>query len=177
MRKQICVFPYTSLIGEIHLGSIGEKLCLCDWADGWHQTTIHRRLEKMLNATFIPGVSAVIETAINQLNEYFAKKREFFDLPLLVVGTSFQKKVWEIVANIPYGKTISYAEEARKLNKPTALRAVANANGANALSLIIPCHRVVSSENGIGGYGGGVKRKRFLLDLEGGVSSDLPAHF
>ena len=120
----------------------------------------------MLNAEFQEGFSDVIEIAQKQLDEYFHRERRDFDLPLLFVGTDFQKKVWCELLNIPYGTFISYGEMARRLGMPKAVRALANANGANALSVIVPCHRVVGSDGSLTGYGGGLERKRFLLDLE-----------
>lgn len=102
-----------------------------------------------------------------QLDEYFAGKRERFDLPLdWSHGTDFQIKVWQALMGIPYGQTISYATLAKNINQPTAYRACANANGKNPISLIIPCHRVIASDGGIGGYTGGIFIKRILLELE-----------
>lgn len=107
-----------------------------------------------------------MEIANKQLDEYFHRERRDFDIPLLFVGTDFQKKVWNELLNIPYGTSISYAEMSRRLGVPKAVRALANANGANALSVIVPCHRVIGSDGSLTGYGGGLERKRFLLDLE-----------
>lgn len=101
-----------------------------------------------------------------ELNEYFEGKRREFDLPLSLIGTPFQASVWETLRRIPYGQTISYKEEARMLGRPSAVRATASANGKNPLSILIPCHRVVASNGGIGGYSGGIWRKEFLLGLE-----------
>ena len=88
-------------------------------------------------------------------------------MPLLFVGTDFQKNVWQELLKIPYGATITYADLAARLGRPNAVRAVANANGANAISIFAPCHRVVGSNGTLGGYGGGIEAKRFLLGLEG----------
>lgn len=101
-----------------------------------------------------------------ELNEYFCKKRQTFTLPLSPSGTEFQKGVWNTLLKIPYGKTVSYAKEAQMLGSPKAVRAVANANGKNPIAILIPCHRVISSNGSIGGYTGGVWRKEFLLSLE-----------
>jgi methylated-DNA-[protein]-cysteine S-methyltransferase len=98
--------------------------------------------------------------------EYFEGKREEFTLPLSPVGTEFQKGVWNTLLSIPYGATISYAQEAEMFGNPKAARAVASANGKNPISILIPCHRVISSNGSIGGYTGGVWRKEFLLSLE-----------
>ena len=101
-----------------------------------------------------------------ELNEYFAGERTLFGVPLSPSGTMFQKRVWETLCTIPYGLTISYAQEAKIFGSPKATRAVANANGRNPISILIPCHRVISSSGGVGGYSGGLWRKEFLLALE-----------
>jgi len=101
-----------------------------------------------------------------QLNEYFEGKRHDFTLPLDPSGTPFQKEVWKTLQTIHYGTTISYAQEAKKFGNPKAVRAVANANGKNPISIIIPCHRVIATGGGLGGYSGGIWRKEFLLNIE-----------
>lgn len=101
-----------------------------------------------------------------QLAEYFSGGRRKFDLPLAPSGTVFQRRVWNALTKIPYGKTVTYAEEAKRLRKPSAVRAVGGANGHNPIPIIIPCHRVVQSGGGLGGYSGGVHRKKLLLKLE-----------
>jgi len=103
---------------------------------------------------------------IQQLKEYFDGKRKKFDVKLHLVGTPFEKRVWKALMEIPYGKTASYAEIALKIGKPTAFRAVGNANGKNPIPIIIPCHRVINSSGELGGYGGGLDLKRRLLELE-----------
>lgn len=101
-----------------------------------------------------------------ELHEYFAGKRHDFTLPIAPKGTPFQKKVWETLCTIPYGETISYAKEATLFGNPNATRAVANANGRNPIAILIPCHRVIASHGGLGGYSGGIEKKVFLLELE-----------
>jgi len=152
--------------GVIILGSFDGKLCLCDWADGRRRASIDQRLQRILNANFVEGSSDIIEMARQQLNEYFLNQRRNFDIPLLFVGTDFQKKVWNELRNIPYGKTVSYGELARRIGMPKAVRAVANANAVNAISIIAPCHRVIGTDGSLTGYGGGLNRKKFLLELE-----------
>ena len=109
------------------------------------------------------------EQTRKQLCAYFAGELTEFDLPLAAEGTSFQQSVWARLCEIPYGATISYAELARRVGNPNASRAVGAANGRNPISIIIPCHRVIGSNNHLTGYGGGIERKRFLLDFEAGV--------
>jgi methylated-DNA-[protein]-cysteine S-methyltransferase len=101
-----------------------------------------------------------------ELSEYFAGKHKTFTLPLNPQGTPFQKRVWEILCTIGYGETISYAQEAEQFGNPKAVRAVASANGRNPIAIVIPCHRVIATGGGLGGYSGGVEKKEFLLELE-----------
>jgi len=110
----------------------------------------------------------IILEACKQFDEYFAGKRKIFDLPLLPEGgTPFQQTVWKQLQEIPYGKTISYAQLAQAIGNPKACRAVGSANGKNPISIIIPCHRVIASDGGLGGYASGLVVKKMLLDLEG----------
>ena len=123
---------YQSPYGELLLGSFGDKLCLCDWMlNEKRRVTVDKRIRQALYADYEEGTSEVIARAIIQLDEYFARKRTIFDVPLLAVGTEFQRTVWQELQNIPYGKTVSYGELSRKLGNPKAVRAVAAANGAN----------------------------------------------
>jgi methylated-DNA-[protein]-cysteine S-methyltransferase len=108
----------------------------------------------------------VLKDAATQLEEYFARERTGFDIPMELDGTDFQREVWAELSRIPYGETISYGELARRVGRPRGPRAVGQANGKNPIAIIVPCHRVVAS-NGIGGYGGGLPMKRALLTLEG----------
>ncbi|MBQ9093087.1 MAG: methylated-DNA--[Prevotella sp.] len=169
MKKKniIKIRHYESPCGMLMLGSYGDKLCLCDWQIEQHRDHIDRRLKRMLNAEFEEGTSEVIDKAIKQLDEFFARQRKIFDIPLLFVGTDFQKTVWNELLKIPFGKTVSYGEMARRIGMPKAVRAVANANGANSMSIFAPCHRVIGSDHSLTGYGGGLDAKRTLLKLEG----------
>lgn len=106
---------------------------------------------------------------VAQLEEYAARSRREFDLPLALAGTPFQLRVWEELCRIPYGSTISYGELARRIGRPAAVRAVAQACGANPVPVIVPCHRVVGADGRLVGYGGGLPWKRYLLELEGGL--------
>lgn len=111
--------------------------------------------------------NAVCREAVRQLNEYFAGGRKDFDLPLNLSGTPFQKKVWAELSRIPHGSTISYAELAARVGNPAASRAVGSANGKNPVWLVVPCHRVIAADGTLGGYGGGLDRKAWLLKHEG----------
>ena len=113
-----------------------------------------------------PGPAAILKETERQLREYFAGDRREFDLPLAPAGTAFQRSVWSALEAIPWGKTISYGELARQVDRPRAARAVGAANGANPISIIIPCHRVIGADKRLTGYGGGLEAKGFLLGLE-----------
>ena len=158
---------YESPCGILLLGSYEGKLCLCDWQKEKHHDYVSRRLKRFLQTDFEEGTSEVIEKAVRQLDDFFAGKRKEFDVPLLFVGTDFQKTVWNELLKIPFGTTVSYGEMARRIGMPKAVRAVANANGANAISILAPCHRVIGSDHSLTGYGGGLDVKRTLLELEG----------
>jgi methylated-DNA-[protein]-cysteine S-methyltransferase len=111
-----------------------------------------------------------------QLAEYFAGRRRSFDLPLTMTGNTFERRVWSALQEIPYGESISYGEVARRIGQPTAARAVGLANGRNPISVIVPCHRVIGADGSLTGYGGGLERKRFLLDLEAGAIPLMQCH-
>jgi methylated-DNA-[protein]-cysteine S-methyltransferase len=108
-----------------------------------------------------------------QLEEYFAGRRRGFDLPLDLRGTGFQKRCWQELLKIPYGETRSYADIARAIGNPLAVRAVGLANGQNPIAIIVPCHRVIGSDGSLTGYGGGLETKRWLLELEGALTAPL----
>ncbi len=165
-NNKIITYKYESSCGVLLLGSIGDNLCLCDWQVEKHRSHVDNRLKRLFHANFENGVSPTIEMAKTQLDEYFAGQRRVFDVPLLFVGTDFQKTVWNELLKIPYGKTISYGDMARNIGMPKAVRAVANANGANSMSIFAPCHRVIGSDRSLTGYGGGLKAKEYLLRLE-----------
>jgi methylated-DNA-[protein]-cysteine S-methyltransferase len=126
-----------------------------------------RRSRRGGNGDAAKAGTGPLADAASQLEEYFAGRRRRFDLPLSLSGTDFQREVWRTLADIPYGTTVSYAELAAMVGRPNAYRAVGQANGANPLPIVLPCHRVVASGGRIGGYGGGLPMKRQLLALEG----------
>ncbi|MCC8188174.1 MAG: methylated-DNA--[protein]-cysteine S-methyltransferase [Bacteroides sp.] len=157
---------YSSPCGEMILGSYHNKLCLCDWQNEKRRLQIDARIRKGLQAEYVESSSDVLTQAITQLEEYFDNKRTAFDIPLLFVGTDFQQAVWRELLNIPYGQTASYAELSQRMNRPKAIRAIAAANGANAISVFVPCHRIIGSNQQLIGYAGGLPAKQLLLDLE-----------
>jgi len=157
---------YNTKLGQLIIGSYSGRLCLLDFQYRKMRSTVDNRLKKKLGAEFEEQNDAVIETAMKQLDEYLAGKRIKFDIPIITIGTDFQKSVWNALLQIPYGETASYLQIAKMINKPKAVRAVANANGANSIAIIIPCHRIIGNNGELVGYGGGLKVKKSLLDLE-----------
>lgn len=164
--ETIRIQHYQSPCGDLILGSYGHQLCMCDWAHKERKEIIDTGLQKRLCSSYEIALSPVLKETIAQLDEYFSHKRETFDIPLLMAGTEFQQTVWGELLNIPYGTTISYATLARRIGNPKAVRAVARANGANPISILVPCHRVIGSDNTLTGYGGGLDKKEFLLRHE-----------
>lgn len=165
-RETIKIARYRSPLGEMTIGSFSGKLCVCDWNGGRHSDVGERRIRKALGAEYEDGISELILRAISELDEYFAGSRRVFDIPLLLTGSEFQNAVWTELLKIPYGTTVSYAALARLIRNPKAVRAVANANATNPISIFVPCHRVIGSDNSLTGYGGGLDVKRSLLALE-----------
>ena len=165
-KADILVQRYQSPCGELVLGSYGDRLCLCNWTVEMHPGRVDRRLLTLLDTSFQESRTDITDEAVRQLSEYFSGDRKTFDIPLLFAGTDFQKKVWRGLLEIPYGTTVSYGELAAATGVPKSVRAVANANGANAISIFVPCHRVIGHARTLAGYGGGLDAKKFLLDLE-----------
>ena len=152
--------------------STNKGLCLLEFLE---RKMLENELLDILKNTngyfvFKPNAHYVLA---EQLNDYFAQKRRNFDLSLDLIGTSFQQQVWQCLQSIPYGKTCSYSDIARTLKNSNAVRAVANANGRNKVSILVPCHRVIEKNGKLGGYGGGIERKAFLLDLESGKKPEM----
>jgi len=156
-----------TVYGDLLLGSFEAKICLCDWEYRSMRSRIDNRLQSGLRAVYREGDTPALRKLEWQLDEYFRKKRTVFDLPLLTVGTDFQQSVWSALSEIRYGQTLTYSDLAEMIGKPQAVRAVGSANGANAISIIIPCHRIIGKDGSPGGYAGGGSTKRKLLALEG----------
>ena len=139
---------------------------MADWRYRKGRESIDRRVQKGLQAIFIEEESEVLDLAKEELEAYFKGLRKTFDIPLLLVGTAFQKSVWQGLLQISFGTTASYKDLAHNINKKTAVMAVASAVGANAISIFIPCHRVIGSDGSLRGYAGGLDAKKKLLALE-----------
>lgn len=136
------------------------------------RSTVDKRLQKAFDATYVEEKTDVIEQTVLQLSEYFEGTRTEFDIPLNLADTDFQKSVWETLMTIPFGKTESYLGLSRKFGDEKAIRAVASANRANAISIIVPCHRIIGSNGNLMGYAGGLPAKKKLLTLEGVFNSE-----
>jgi len=151
---------YQSPLGILVLAEAEGKLRYCWWEDV---------MERMIGDEWMEVDSSedsLLAEACRQLNDYFSGKRSSFDLPLGFDGTPFQRLAWQNLLTIPYGATFSYTEQARRMGREKAVRAVGNANGHNPLMLFVPCHRVIASNGTLGGYAGGTDRKRQLLSIE-----------
>lgn len=164
--NQINIKYHKTKYGELMIGSFDDKLCMLDWRYRKMRDSIDTRILKALNTTFIEKDTPIIEETINQIDEYFNLERKKFDIPLLMVGTPFQQSVWEALVKVPYGTTSTYLQLSKDINNEKAVRAVANANGANAISIIIPCHRIIGTNGELTGYAGGLGVKKKLLELE-----------
>lgn len=157
---------FVSDYGELIVGSFRDELCLCDWRYRKMRAEVDKRISSGLNAEYSEDSSPVTQLAIEQLKAYFNGKLTVFDLPLKMVGTEFQKAVWNELMEVSYGETESYLGLSRKLNNDKAIRAVASANGANAISIVVPCHRIIGANGELTGYAGGLPVKKKLLKLE-----------
>lgn len=157
---------WNSPLGDLVIASTDDKLCLCDWKYRRMRETVDKRIKSFYQSDFNHQSNPIIEQTITQLSEYFSRERKKFELPIQLIGTAFQIQVWDELMNIEYGKTKSYLTLSKDLKNEKAIRAVATANGANAISIIIPCHRVMGSDGSLVGYAGGLSAKKKLLEIE-----------
>ena len=153
-------------LGTMYAAATKEGICMLEFTDRKMLETEFKDLAKSLNANIVLGENPHFKVLETELIEYFEGKRSEFTVPLNPVGSSFQKSVWEVLRKIPFGETWSYRKQAEVLGDVKKVRAVANANGMNKISIIIPCHRVIGSDGTLTGYGGGIWRKQKLLELE-----------
>ena len=153
-------------LGTMIACAVKEGICLLEFTDRKMLETELKSLAQLLNATIIQGTNAHFTLLETQLNEYFEGKRKVFTVKLFTPGTEFQNLVWTALQNIPFGSVKSYKDQSIAIEKTEAVRAVANANGMNRISILIPCHRVIGSDGQLTGYGGGLWRKKELLELE-----------
>ena len=167
--NQINTQSYKTKYAEFVMGSFNEKLCLLDFRYRKMRGAVDKRIKQGLQAEFVDRDDSVLQAARSQLDEYLAGNRMGFDLPLLLVGSDFQQSVWRALIEVPYGETSSYLQLSQRINNVKAVRAVASANGANAIAIIVPCHRIIGSNGDLVGYGGGLPLKKRLLTLEQGT--------
>ena len=166
MENHVSITYLKTPLGELVLGEFEGELCLADWRYRKMRTAIDKRLKTGLEAEFVEQESKILKNVKVQLTEYFNGERTEFDIPLLFVGSNFQKSVWNALLQIPFGKTQTYLGLSRILKNEKAIRAVASANGANAISILVPCHRIIGSDGLLVGYAGGLPAKKKLLMLE-----------
>jgi AraC family transcriptional regulator of adaptative response/methylated-DNA-[protein]-cysteine methyltransferase len=172
--RTVTVNRLVTPLGPMVVAATEDSLCLLEFADRRMLGTQLRRLVFRLDCTLVPGENEVMGATAVQLDEYLSGERRMFSVPMLTPGTEFQRLVWDRLLEIPYGSTVSYLEVARDIGRETAVRAVAAANGDNRIAILIPCHRVVGSDGKLTGYGGGLWRKKRLLDHEQGLRALIP---
>lgn len=153
--------------GELIAGVHKDELCLLDWRYRKKRPQIDQRIQLGLDADFLEERHEIHDAVVEQIDAYFHQDISRIEVPFKMVGTVFQQEVWTQLLDIPYGQTISYLELSKRLSSPKAVRAVASANGANALAIIVPCHRVIGQNGDLTGYAGGLRAKKRLLNLEG----------
>lgn len=170
-KKVIVTSTLETPLGSMIAGAAEEGVCLLEYFEDNRPERGYEDLARLLNADILKGEHAHIKALQKELAEYFDGKRKTFNIPLIIAGTPFQEMVWKELLNIPYGTTRSYREQSVALKKPDAIRAIASANGSNRIAILVPCHRVIGTNGSLTGYGGGLWRKKWLLDLETGQLS------
>ena len=162
----ILINRLTTPLGPMFVCATEQGICLLEFTDRKMLETEFRDLQKLLKARIIIGENEHIKQAKKELKEYFGGQRMQFDVKLHPPGTDFQKRAWHALLGVPFGSTTTYQNQAIKLEQPTAVRAVARANGMNRISIIVPCHRIIGKNGKLTGYGGGLERKRWLIEFE-----------
>lgn len=153
-------------LGPMLAGTTKDSVCLLEFTDRRMLETQLKQLRRHFKATFVPGVTDLGRQLEDELSRYFEGTLRDFTVPLVTPGTPFQEKVWAALRDVPYGETRSYGAQAKAMDNPNAVRAVARANGENRIAIIIPCHRIIGSDGSLTGYGGGIWRKQWLLEHE-----------
>jgi AraC family transcriptional regulator of adaptative response/methylated-DNA-[protein]-cysteine methyltransferase len=153
-------------LGVMYAASTAEGICLLEFEDYRMLNNELNYLQKKYNAGFQIGRNRHINMLESQLQEYFIGERKVFEITMQIPGTDFQQSVWQLLKSIPYGSTSSYKEQAVKLGRPGAVRAVASANGMNRIAILVHCHRIIGSDGSLTGYSGGLARKKWLLEHE-----------
>lgn len=162
----LALHTFNSPLGQLTAGASPQGICLLAFGTPTDANSAIRQLERAHKSSAEPLELPIFQQLQQQLDAYFKRQRKHFELPLDLQGTEFQQQAWQALQNIPYGATRSYKEQATALHRPTAVRAVAQANRTNKLAIIVPCHRVIGSDGSLTGYAAGLERKRWLLELE-----------
>jgi len=163
-------------LGEMVAAASADGICLLEFSEERAVASDYENLASLFITKVKRGSNSHIRNLKKQLKEYFKGKRKEFSLPLVIPGTQFQKEAWEELMKIPFGSISTYHEQAEAINKPSALRAVGHAIASNRIAIIIPCHRVIGADGTLVGYGGGLNRKKWLLEHEkkySGKATDL----
>jgi len=161
-----------SPLGPLVAGATAAGVCLLEFTERRMLERQFRILRRRFSAAIVPGSNTHLDLAARELDSYFSGSLREFHVPLAAPGTEFQERVWAAVRAIPYGETRSYEQIARTTGAPDAARAVGTANGMNRIAILIPCHRVITKDGQLGGYGGGLWRKQRLLELERGTRDE-----
>jgi len=172
-RKILLTTQFETPIGQMLAAGNHEGIWLLEYSIEDRLALQKRRLTKQMDVEFTKGDFKYSEQLMEELKEYFAGSRKTFTTPIVMSGTPFQKQVWEQLLTIPYGQTRSYTQQAIQMGSPEAIRAIAHANGENRMAILIPCHRVIGADGNLTGYGGGIWRKRFLLELEKAIQPEF----
>jgi AraC family transcriptional regulator of adaptative response/methylated-DNA-[protein]-cysteine methyltransferase len=172
-NRNIVYSNLDSPLGEMIAGVTDAGICFLEWHDRGGIPQILKRVEKRYRLPVEAGEHENLDLLRGELDRYFRGELQRFSIRLNIQGTPFERKTWDLLLKIPYGETRSYGDLARDLDKPGAVRAVGRANGANYISIIIPCHRVIAASGDLHGYGGGLWRKKWLLELESGKPHEL----
>jgi AraC family transcriptional regulator of adaptative response/methylated-DNA-[protein]-cysteine methyltransferase len=165
-KNIILINRLTTPLGPMFVCATANGICLLEFIDRRMLETEFKDLQKLLNANIISGENEHINQGKKEIKEYFEGNRKIFDVKLETPGTDFQNQVWKCLQEIDYGNTSTYQKQAENINNPKAIRAVASANGYNRISIIVPCHRVIGKDGKMTGYGGGIERKKWLIEHE-----------
>lgn len=165
-KDVILMTRLTTPLGPMYACATDRGICLLEFTDRRMLETEFKDLQKRLNANILAGENVYLKQLKVEIEEYFEGSRKEFSVNLHTPGTDFQQRVWNALLNIPYGTTSTYQQQAERLNRPTAVRAIASANGHNRISIVVPCHRVIGKDGSLTGYGGGLERKKWLLEHE-----------
>jgi AraC family transcriptional regulator of adaptative response/methylated-DNA-[protein]-cysteine methyltransferase len=170
--RVVTVTRFSTPLGVMFAAATDDMVCLLEFADRPMLETQLQRMRARIGCRYLPGTNVVLQRLEKELSAYFDGELSTFTIPLLKTGTPFQMKVWDRLCEIPFGSTTSYAVLAKDIGRPSAVRAVAKANGDNRIAILIPCHRVIGSDGRLTGYGGGLWRKHRLLEIETGFRDD-----